>query len=86
MPRDLVDLALVRIESEGQVLRGNFSGGAEHEVVQSPRAGAHSSHDARTAAPRNRASRHRRFHALPFTLAARRAAARNCMAPMVCCR
>src|SRR5258705_13497595 len=31
MPRDLVDLALARIENEGQVLRGNFTQGPEQE-------------------------------------------------------
>jgi ATP-dependent Lhr-like helicase len=31
LPRDLVDIALICIESEGQVLRGNFSGGPELE-------------------------------------------------------
>jgi ATP-dependent Lhr-like helicase len=31
MPRDLVDQALAQLEAEGQILRGNFSGGAEQE-------------------------------------------------------
>ena len=31
MPVDLVEIALARIEGEGQALRGNFSAGAEQE-------------------------------------------------------
>src|SRR5260370_22285568 len=31
MSRDLVEAALARIEAEGQVLRGNFTAGAEQE-------------------------------------------------------
>ena len=32
MPRDLVDAALARLEAEGQILRGRFSGAAEGDV------------------------------------------------------
>ncbi len=31
IPRDLIDTALARIESEGQAMRGNFTGGPEQE-------------------------------------------------------
>ena len=41
-----------------------------NRVVQPPRAGAHSSPDARPPAPRDRAGLDRRFHALPLPLAA----------------
>ena len=56
-PEDEIESALLKLESEGQVMRGRFSPhlseGESNGVTGGP--GAHSSADAGPAAPRNRA-------------------------------
>ena len=55
-PLDEIEAALLKLESEGQVMRGRFTpdlAEARNRMVQPARAGADSSPDAGAASPRN---------------------------------
>ena len=72
-PRDEIESALLKLESEGQVMRGRFSprsAGRRNRMVQSAHSGAHPSAHAGPASPRNRACHGRAIPALPVSLAA----------------
>ena len=88
-PLDEIESALLKLESEGQVMRGRYSSPAcrrRNRMVQSAHSGAHSSAHAGPASPRNRAGDRRAISALPDPLAASGAGQPICTASMARCK
>ena len=73
LPTERVDIALARLEADGRVLQGSFTGAKIRRVVRARPPAAHSSPHHRHAARAHAAGRAVGVRALPLALAARHA-------------